>query len=118
MMAIGLILLFHVPMGLENTGKIIYAALTYVFVAAFAYTASNLSYNALLSLMTDDQQTRASASTIRFICTMLTAITRNHPAGREIWLGHNLCHLCAPVSRCIYDYLFWNERTVCTVENR
>ena len=75
MMAIGLILLFHVPMGLENTGKIIYAALTYVFVAAFAYTASNLSYNALLSLMTDDQQTRASASTIRFICTMLTAIT-------------------------------------------
>ncbi|HCL02378.1 MAG TPA: sugar transporter [Lachnoclostridium phytofermentans] len=74
MMAIGLILLFNVPMGLENTGKVVYASVTYVFVAAFAYTAYNLSYNALLSLMTDDQQTRASASTIRFICTMITAI--------------------------------------------
>lgn len=75
MMAVGLILLFNVPMGLETTGKIVYASLSYVFVAAFAYTASNLSYNALLSLMTNDQQTRASASTIRFICTMITAIT-------------------------------------------
>lgn len=74
MMAIGLILLFNVPSGLEDTGKIVYATITYIFVAAFAYTASNLSYNALLSLMTDNQQERTSASTIRFICTFATAI--------------------------------------------
>lgn len=74
MMAIGLVLIYNVPQGFDNTGKIVYASVTYIFVAAFAYTASNLSYNALLSLMTDDQQDRTSTSTIRFICTFATAI--------------------------------------------
>lgn len=74
MMGIGLILLYNVPAFLGDTGKIVYIVITYVFVAAFAYTASNLSYNALLSLMTDSQQERTSASTIRFICTFMTAI--------------------------------------------
>lgn len=74
MMAIGLILTFNVPSSLGNTGKIVYATATYIFVAAFAYTACNLSYNALLSLMTANQQERTSASTVRFICTFATAI--------------------------------------------
>lgn len=74
MMVVGLILLFNVPSGFSTTGKTVYATITYIFVAAIAYTASNLSYNALLSLMTDNQQDRTSASSIRFICTFLTAI--------------------------------------------
>ena len=74
MMAIGLILTFHVPSAFSETGKIVYASVTYIFVAAFAYTASNLSYNALLSLMTANQEERTSTSTIRFICTFATAI--------------------------------------------
>lgn len=74
MMMIGLVLLFHVPAGFSMSGKVAYAGITYVFLAAFAYTASNLSYNALLSLMTNDQQERTTASTIRFFCTILVAI--------------------------------------------
>ena len=74
MMVIGLILLFNVPKGLSSGGKTVYAVITYIFVAAIAYTASNLSYNALLSLMTDNQQDRTAASTIRFIFTYLTGI--------------------------------------------
>lgn len=74
MMAIGLILTFNVPASFGDTAKIVYATITYIFVAAFAYTACNLSYNALLSLMTSNQQERTSASTIRFICTFVTAI--------------------------------------------
>lgn len=68
-MALGLILLFNVPSGLNESGKEIYAFITYVFVAAFAYTACNLSYNTLLSLAAPDQKDRTVMSTIRFICT-------------------------------------------------
>ena len=74
MMAIGLILLFSVPDSLGDTGKIVYATATYIFVAAFAYTASNLSYNTLLALMTNDQPSKISANSLRFICTSLFVI--------------------------------------------
>ncbi len=74
LLAIGLIALFNVPMGLSDTGKIVYVTLAYVFVAAFAYTAANLSYSALLSFITDDQQERASLTAMRFILTVFTVI--------------------------------------------
>lgn len=74
-MSLGLIALFSVPAGLGDTGKTIYAVITYVFVAAFAYTASNLAFNTLISLMTADQQSRISANSIRFICTGVIIIT-------------------------------------------
>lgn len=74
MMAIGLILLFSVPDFLSETGKIVYAYVTYIFLAAFAYTASNLSYNTLLSYMTTDQPSRISANSYRFLMTALLVI--------------------------------------------
>lgn len=74
MMSIGLILLFSVPDSLSETGKIIYASLTYIFLACFAYTASNLSYNALLTLMTNDNPSKISANSIRFMCTSVFVI--------------------------------------------
>ncbi len=88
MMAIGLILLFNVPKGLGDTGKTVYAVITYVFIAAVAYTISNLSYNALLSLITNSPQERASISSIRFLAvyivgTLLASVTMPlvHAAG-------------------------------------
>ena len=74
MMALGLIALFSVPDSLGDNGKVVYAFLTYVFVAAIAYTASNLSYNTLLALMTDDQPSKISANSLRFIFTSLFVI--------------------------------------------
>lgn len=74
MMALGLIALFSVPESLGENGKIAYAFLTYIFVAAVAYTASNLSYNTLLALMTDDQPSKISANSLRFIFTSLFVI--------------------------------------------
>ncbi len=74
LMAIGLILLFNVPNGFSENGKIIYAVLTYVFVAAIAYTISGLSYSALLSLITEDSAERASISSIRFLLVTIIAV--------------------------------------------
>lgn len=73
-MAIGLILLFNVPTSLSTTGKSIYAYVTYIFICAIAYTASNLAYNTLLSLITANQQERTSMNSIRFIATFVTAM--------------------------------------------
>lgn len=78
MMAIGLILLFSVPDSFSENGKIIYAALTYIFMAAFAYTASNLSYNTLLAPMTSDQPSKISANSLRFIGTSLFVIVLSY----------------------------------------
>lgn len=78
MMAIGLILLFSVPDFLSMNGKIVYAYATYIFLAAFAYTASNLSYNTLLSYMTTDQPSRISANSYRFLMTALLVIVLSY----------------------------------------
>lgn len=72
--AIGLILLFNVPSSFGINGKIAYAFITYVFITAVVYTATNLSYNALLSLVTNDQNERTTMSSIRFICTMVSVL--------------------------------------------
>ncbi len=74
MMAVGLILLFNVPGGFSMTGKTVYAIITYVFVAAIAYTISNLSYNALMSLITDDPAERASVSSVRFMAVFIVGV--------------------------------------------
>lgn len=73
-LSLGLIALFNVPMSLSYTGKVIYVSIAYIFVAAFAYTAANLSYSTLLSLISDDQNERTTATTYRFICTSITVI--------------------------------------------
>lgn len=74
MMAIGLILVFNVPGRFGKSGQVVYAAITYVFITCIAYTISNLSYNALLSLMTDSAQERASVSSIRFFMVTVMAV--------------------------------------------
>ncbi|MEG2146704.1 MAG: MFS transporter [Lachnospiraceae bacterium] len=67
MMAIGLILLFNVPESLSMTGKTVYAYVTYIFIAAVAFTACNLAYTTLLGLMTDSPSERTSISSIRMM---------------------------------------------------
>lgn len=99
MMAIGLVALFSVPGTLGEGGKAAYAIITYIFVACFAYTASNLSYNTLLSLMTDDVASRVSANSIRFICTafltILLSYTTRPLAERFSWTGMAMIYAVA-----------------------
>lgn len=63
--AILAILTFSTP-NFGETGKIVYAAATYVLLMT-AYAAINLPYSALGAVMTDDTYERAGLNTFRFI---------------------------------------------------
>lgn len=76
-MALALILLFNVPSGLSDGGKLAYAYITYIFQSCIVYTANNLPYNSLLSRMTLDVQDRASTASMRFVMTQLTTLIVN-----------------------------------------
>ena len=73
-MFIGLVLLFTIPSGLNDGGKLAYAYVSYIFMNCFVYTANNLPYNALLSRMTLNVQDRATTASIRFIMTQATTL--------------------------------------------
>ncbi|WP_439183852.1 MFS transporter [Carboxylicivirga taeanensis] len=63
--AILAVLTFTTP-DLSQTGKIIWAAVTY-FLLMTAYTAINLPYSSLMAVMTSDSNERAGVNTYRFI---------------------------------------------------
>lgn len=114
MMVLGLIALFSVPEGLSSTGKFVYASITYVFVAAIAYTAHNLSYNTLLSLMTEDQKSRISANSLRFMGTgvVIIAISFVTPILSEKlgWTGMAVVYgICATICFMI-TFFFVKEK--------
>ena len=73
-LAIGTFMIFNVPAGLSETGKVVYFFVMYVLVGAFFYTAANIAYNALVALCTDDARTRVSMGSIRFVCTVIAVL--------------------------------------------
>ncbi|MFL0250328.1 MFS transporter [Clostridium neuense] len=75
LMCIGLILLFNVPMGFSQNGKLIYAYITYIFLMSIIYTIANLSYCTLLSRISDNIQERSVLSSIRFFFVIILTIT-------------------------------------------
>ncbi|MGD8438935.1 MAG: MFS transporter [Holophagae bacterium] len=60
------VLAFSTP-NLGPTGKVVYAAITYLLLMT-AYTAINLPYSSLGAVMTADGYERASLNTYRFVC--------------------------------------------------
>jgi glycoside/pentoside/hexuronide:cation symporter, GPH family len=60
------VLAFTTP-DLDQTGKVIYAAVTYLLLMT-AYTAINLPYSSLGAVMTSDSIERTSLNTYRFVC--------------------------------------------------
>jgi GPH family glycoside/pentoside/hexuronide:cation symporter len=60
------VLAFSTP-DLGQTGKVIYAAVTYLLLMT-AYTAINLPYSSLGAVMTADSYERTSLNTYRFVC--------------------------------------------------
>ena len=75
-LVISLIMIFTVP-NLGANGKAIYLLLVYIFLAAVCFTASNLSYNTMLSLVTTEQHDRNVMNTIRFEFTMIAQLVIN-----------------------------------------
>lgn len=73
-MAIGLVLLFAVPSSLSMDGKVIYAFLTYTFLAVVVYTACNLACTTLLSFITADQKVRTLMSSIGYFIAMIAVL--------------------------------------------
>lgn len=64
-LALFLVLIFTTP-DLSYTGKLIYAGIIY-FCLTQAYTANNVPYGALMGVMTDSVQERASLASFRFM---------------------------------------------------
>ena len=63
------VLAFTTP-DLGQTGKVIYAAVTYLLLMT-AYTAINLPYSSLGAVMTSDSIERTSLNTYRFVCAFV-----------------------------------------------
>lgn len=61
------VLLFSVPLGLSETGKIIYIFVTYNLVSSVVYTMINVPYATLNALITQDQYERSVLSIFRMI---------------------------------------------------
>lgn len=64
-LAISLSLLFSTP-GFGNTGKIIYAYVTYI-VFTLIYTANNIPYGALMAVITPDNKERTTLGSFRMV---------------------------------------------------
>lgn len=53
---LGIVLLMNVPLGLSDSGKLVYAYITYIFMNCIVYTIYGISNTALLPLMTHDSE--------------------------------------------------------------
>lgn len=73
-MAAFFVMSFSVPAALDETGKIIWIAVSYAAVVAVFFTASNIAYSALLSVITPDPKARITLSSFRFFAALLTIL--------------------------------------------
>lgn len=65
--AVALVMLFAVPMGIGEKAQYAYFFITYTLLNAVFYTANNISYSALTSLVTKNSNERVQMGTFRFI---------------------------------------------------
>lgn len=85
------ILLFTVPSGLGNMAKFAYIFITYNLVSSVIYTAINVPYATLNSLITQDQYERSVLSIFRMIlATTGTLIITNLTLPLVEFFGNNL----------------------------
>lgn len=73
-LGIAFLLLFSVPGSFSPAGKATWAFIMYALVMAVFYTASNVAYSALLSVITPNPKTRVTLTTFRFFAALLTTL--------------------------------------------
>ncbi|MDD3206017.1 MAG: glycoside-pentoside-hexuronide (GPH):cation symporter [Lachnospiraceae bacterium] len=114
-MGIGLILMFSVPSGLSDGGKLAYACISYVIMAAVIYTACNLAYNTLLSLEAPNPKDRVTMSSIRFFITMSFVLFINYNCnnfvGKFGWTGMATIFGIIAIGLLLITFLGTKERT-------
>lgn len=114
-MGIGLVLLFSVPGSLGGGGKLAYASVTYVIMAAVIYTACNLAYNTLLSLEAPDPKDRVLMSSIRFFITMSVVLFINYNCMSFVdkfgWTGMSVIFGALAVVLLLITFFGTKERT-------
>lgn len=113
-MAIGLILVFTVPSSLNYNGKVAYAAITYTLMAVVIYTACNLSYQTLLSLISPDPKDRVMMSSIRFFFVMAAVLFINYNTQKLVarfgWTGMAVIYGIIAVILILITFAFTKER--------
>ncbi len=77
LMGIALIAMFTVPSSLGDTGKLVYAYITYILLNCIIYTANGIAYNSLLARMTLNIQDRVSCTSMRFVLGNIMALSIN-----------------------------------------
>jgi GPH family glycoside/pentoside/hexuronide:cation symporter len=96
-----LVLLFNVPASFSALGKNIYIFIVYTFLGAVCYTASNISYNALVSLAASDPQDRVTMGSVRFVFAILAgmvissttmALVNAFGGGQRGWTGVSILY--------------------------
>ncbi|MCI7092338.1 MAG: glycoside-pentoside-hexuronide (GPH):cation symporter, partial [Lachnospiraceae bacterium] len=113
-MMLGLIMVFTVPSGLSAKGKVAYAFISYVIMAAVIYTACNLAYNTLLALFSPEPKDRVQASSFRFFCTMAIVLFINYNTqnfvGKFGWTGMATIFGAIAVVMLLITFAFTRER--------
>ena len=69
--ALFLILLFAIPLEMGKTAQYVYFFIAYTLLNAVFYTANNIAYSALTSLITRNGNERVQLGTYRFIFSTL-----------------------------------------------
>ncbi|MBE5915728.1 MAG: MFS transporter [Pseudobutyrivibrio ruminis] len=64
---LGIVLLMNVPLGLSDTGKLVYAYATYIFMAVIVYTIYGIANTAMLPLMTKNPSEHTMLATFSAI---------------------------------------------------
>lgn len=100
LMGLGIYLCFHVPTGLSESGKEIYAFATYFFMAVISYTIYNIAYSGFLPLMSTDSNDRNIISALGRIMTMAGILVMNiiTPTLLGIWGGERAPEAWANIS--------------------
>lgn len=73
-LAVAFVAMFSVPTSLGETDRVIWALVSYTLVTAVFFTASNIAYSALMSVMTPSPKTRVTLTTLRFFAALLTGL--------------------------------------------
>lgn len=114
-MGLGLVLMFSIPQNMGYNGKLIFASVTYILMAAVIYTACNLSYNTLLALEAPDPKDRVTMSSIRFFLTMATVLFINYNCTKFVdrfgWTGMSMIFGAIAVCLLLITFLGTKERT-------
>ena len=116
--AIALVLMFTSP-EIGQTGKAIYAFITYAFAAGIVYTAITVPYNSMIGTMTQNQKERGELSVSRtcfgflgamFVNFMTLKVVDLFGGGKIGWMAMAACF--GVVSSLLWILVFKNSREV------